>query len=146
MENTITIDAMNQGSFFGPLAGKYSYNPALRARLTELLEAAKTSTNRTFVMENEICRAAQSTVESAQQHMEAGRVLVIIELPTIEEMDSKCNRLFKRLDELKANGQGGQPASTEYMSTLKELQAATKARLNTIGMGTAYLKPADLHV
>ena len=46
----------------------------------------------------------------------------------------------KRLDELKADGQGAARISEEYMSVLKELQAASKARLADVGLGVAYLQ------
>ena len=55
---------------------------------------------------------------------------------TIQEHDEKCNQLFDKLGNLKAAGQGGETASAEYMETLKALQFATRARLETIRIVT----------
>jgi hypothetical protein len=53
---------------------------------------------------------------------------------TIADHDTRCNELFRKLDKLKADGQGGVMASAEYMETLKELQAATRERLGAAGL------------
>ena len=55
---------------------------------------------------------------------------------TIHEHDEKCNQLFDKLGNLKAAGQGGEIASAEYMETLKALQFAVRARLETIRIVT----------
>ncbi len=55
---------------------------------------------------------------------------------TIQEHDAKCNQLFDKLGNLKADGQGGEAASAEYMETLKALQVATRERLGTIRIVT----------
>ena len=55
---------------------------------------------------------------------------------TIQEHDAKCNQLFDKLENLKADRQGGEVASAEYMETLKALQAATRERLGTIRIVT----------
>ncbi len=65
---------------------------------------------------------------------------------TLQEHDKMCNGLFRKLDELKALGQGGAVASDEYMQTLRELQTATKARLDAAGLGFVYPAGASLRV
>jgi hypothetical protein len=88
MENTITIHSDNTGTYFGALASKYSYTPELRAKLDELYTVAGRSTNRAFVLEGTIVRAAQSTKESAIQYMTDKTVLVEVEIlePTPEQL------------------------------------------------------------
>ena len=76
--NTITLDARNVGSFLGPIASKYSYTPVLRARLDSLYESAKRSTNRFFVLDGDIVRAAQTTESGARAYMHADYVLVSV--------------------------------------------------------------------
>lgn len=78
MENIITIDSQNVGSFLGSGASRYSYTPTLRARLDEIFAAAKRSTNRFFVFEGDVIRAAQSTRKGAESYMQDGYVLVVI--------------------------------------------------------------------
>ena len=51
---------------------------------------------------------------------------------TIQEHDAECNRLFDKLGNLKAAGQGEKNASAEYMETLKALQRATHSRLREL--------------
>ena len=80
MENVITIDSSNQGEFFGPLASKYAYKPELRKVIDKLYFAATRSTNRYFVLEGTIVRAAQSSRNDALSYMDAGKVLVEIVL------------------------------------------------------------------
>jgi len=53
---------------------------------------------------------------------------------TIAEHDARCNELFRKLDALKASGQGGQVASAEYMETLRALRVATQERLGAAGL------------
>ena len=53
---------------------------------------------------------------------------------TLAEHDKRCNDLFRKLDSLKAAGQGGKVASVEYMETLQELQRATRERLAAAGL------------
>lgn len=79
--NTITLDSQNIGSFLGPIASKYSYTPALRARLDELFRAAASSSNRWFVLDGDTVRAAQSTENGAQTYMRDEYVLVHVDLP-----------------------------------------------------------------
>lgn len=80
MENEIHLDYRNAGSFYGPLASKYAYKPELRSRLDELVAAVKrNTTNRFFVLEGTIVRAAQSTRTGALNYMSEGRVLVVIQ-------------------------------------------------------------------
>lgn len=74
--HVITIDADNCGSFLGPIASQYSYKHELRSILDELFEAAKRSTNRFFVLDGEIVRAAQSTRQGALEYLQNGYVLV----------------------------------------------------------------------
>ena len=52
---------------------------------------------------------------------------------TIEEQDARCNKLFDKLDHMRA---AGQTESDEYMQTLKALQSATRERLRTIQVVT----------
>lgn len=54
---------------------------------------------------------------------------------TLAEHDKRCNELFRKLDALKAAGQGGTVASAEYMETLKALKQATTERNASIGLG-----------
>ncbi len=81
MENVITLDASNTGSFFGPLAGPYAYRPELRSRLDEVFAAAMRSTNRYFVLEGSVVRAAQLNRDGALAYMQDGFVLVEVDLP-----------------------------------------------------------------
>lgn len=53
---------------------------------------------------------------------------------TIQEHDKHCTALFRKLDALKASGQGGAIAGEEYMATLRELQTATRERLGAAGL------------
>lgn len=82
MPDTIDLDADNKetiGAFFGPLAGRYAYKPELRKRLDELVESARRSTNRHYVLDAQgNTMAAQSTRLGAMNYMNEGRVLVSI--------------------------------------------------------------------
>lgn len=51
---------------------------------------------------------------------------------TLTEQDAAINKLFIRLDELKAQGHGGHVASKEYMTTLRALQVATRDRVRAL--------------
>ena len=53
---------------------------------------------------------------------------------TLADHDKRCNELFRKLDALKAIGQGGKIASPEYLSVLAELHKATKERLTMAGV------------
>ena len=77
--NYIALNSKNEGSFFGPLANKYSYTPALRRRVDELFHAAKRSTNRFFVINGQDCFATQSTLSGALHYLNSEDVLVICE-------------------------------------------------------------------
>ena len=79
MQNTITLDTRNTGTFLGPIASRYAYTRELRARLDDCFDAAQRSANRFFVLEGATVRAAQSTLIGAQGYMRAGFVLVQIE-------------------------------------------------------------------
>jgi hypothetical protein len=83
MENVITLDSQNVGSFLGPLASRYSYTPSLRGILDSLYRAACSSDNRYFILEGEIIRAAQSTEDGALQYGTDNRVLVKVEIPAV---------------------------------------------------------------
>ena len=83
MENTITLDAMNIGTFFGALASPYSYTPALRARLNELYTAACRSDNRYFVLRGVDCIAAGKTEQGALNYMADDCVLVHVDMPNV---------------------------------------------------------------
>lgn len=48
---------------------------------------------------------------------------------TIQDHDTRCNGLFRKLDTLKANG-AGKIKGGEYDAVLCELLLATRARLN----------------
>jgi hypothetical protein len=72
---TITLDVNNQGTFEGR-ASRYAYTPALRAEVDRCFRGAQRSNNRYFVLEGEICRAAQSTKTGAMQYMTENTVLV----------------------------------------------------------------------
>lgn len=61
-------------------------------------------------------------------------------MDTLQEHDARCNELFRKLEALKASGQGGTIAGPEYLQTLKELRTATRARLNAAGMITPSLE------
>jgi hypothetical protein len=74
-EMTITLDVNNQGTFEGR-ASRYAYTPALRAEVDRCFHGAQRSNNRYFVLEGEICRAAQSTKTGAMQYMTENTVLV----------------------------------------------------------------------
>jgi hypothetical protein len=52
----------------------------LRGRLNELVNIVRNSntTNRYFVLEGLVCRAAQSSIEGAIHYMDATRVLVAV--------------------------------------------------------------------
>ena len=76
--NEIILDSNNIGSFKGPLASPYSYKKELREVVDGLFEAANRSTNRYFVLEGTIVRAAQSTLTGAMNYMNESRVLVQI--------------------------------------------------------------------
>jgi hypothetical protein len=84
MPDTIDLEPDNKetiGAFFGSLAGKFAYKPELRKRLDELMQSARRSTNRHYVLDaqgNTI--AAQSTRLGAMNYMGEGRVLVSIHL------------------------------------------------------------------
>ena len=73
----IFLDYRNVGTFVGA-ASKYAYRDNLRKRIDECLEAAKRSTNRYFVLDGEIVRAAQSTREGALKYMTNSTVLLSI--------------------------------------------------------------------
>jgi hypothetical protein len=80
-DNYIQLDAeTNTGSFLGTLAQPYAYKPELRGRLNELVNIVRNSntTNRYFVLEGLVCRAAQSSIEGAIHYMDATRVLVAV--------------------------------------------------------------------
>jgi hypothetical protein len=79
MQNQIILDSSDCGTFIGPLAQPYVYTRELRERLTELFESAKRSTNRHFVLEGTITRAAQSTLTGARHYMADNRVLVSVQ-------------------------------------------------------------------
>jgi len=79
--DSIILDATNQGTFIGGLASKYAYKPELRKRLDEVFQAAIRSTNRYFVLEGDIVRAAGSTLDGAQSYMSDERVLVTVDIP-----------------------------------------------------------------
>lgn len=64
------------GTFIGKLADTYRTDKSLNKELRECMEAAEHSTNRFFVLEGKICRAAQSTREGAEKCMQEGRVLI----------------------------------------------------------------------
>lgn len=81
MENTITLNANNEGSFLGPIASKYAYTPALRKRLDDVYAGAARSSNRYFVLDGETLRAAQSTEDGAKRYMQDGYVLVSVQFP-----------------------------------------------------------------
>ena len=80
MTNTITINTRNEGEFFGSLASPYAYRPELRKRLDELFTAAQQSTNRHFVLDGEVCLAAQSTKTGAMRYMTDSTVLVEVRI------------------------------------------------------------------
>jgi hypothetical protein len=68
------------GAFFGQDAQRYAYKPELRAFIDSLVESARRSTNRHFVIEGTTVRAAQSTRTGAINYMGPGKVLVSIEV------------------------------------------------------------------
>jgi hypothetical protein len=76
MDNTITLDAADNGTFFGPLACAYSYRPELRRVVDECFEAAQRSGNRYFVLEGTDVRAAQTSLSGAMHYMKPGRTLL----------------------------------------------------------------------
>lgn len=79
--STIDIDASDgAGAFFGQDAQRYAYKPELRAFVDSLVESAKQSANRHYVIEGMTVRAAQSKRLDAMDYMGPGRVLVSIEL------------------------------------------------------------------
>ena len=79
--NEIIVDAVNVGSFLGPLAQPYAYKDELRKVIDSLYQAACRSANRYFVLEGEIVRAAQSTKLGAREYMNESRVLVHVDIP-----------------------------------------------------------------
>ena len=81
--NDITLDSMNVGTFFGPLAQHFAYEPEYRKRLDELFQAACRSENRYFVLEGIDCRAAGKTLAHAQAYMTNETVLVHVDIPDI---------------------------------------------------------------
>ena len=76
MDNTITLDATGNGTFFGPLACAYSYRPALRRIVDGCFEASRRSGNRYFVLEGSDVRAAQTSLDGAMLYMNAERTLL----------------------------------------------------------------------
>jgi hypothetical protein len=82
MPDTIDVDADNKdtiGAFFGPLASRFAYRPELRKRIDELVESARRSTNRHYVLDAQgNTMAAQSTRLGALNYMDTNRVLVSI--------------------------------------------------------------------
>lgn len=80
MPDTIDTDCSGNRAFFGREAMPYFYIPELRKRVDELVEAARRSTNRHFVLEGTTLRAAQSSRLSALGYMSPGRILVSIEV------------------------------------------------------------------
>lgn len=66
------------GTYFGPIASQYAYRPEFRARVEELAQAAQRSSNRHFVLDGLVTRAAQSTMQGALNYMQPGYVLVSI--------------------------------------------------------------------
>ena len=84
--DTIDIDADNKdniGAFFGANASRYAYKPELRAFIDHLVDSARHSTNRHFVVKGTTVYAAQSKRLDALGYMDADRVLVSIELATV---------------------------------------------------------------
>ena len=80
--DTIDIDNKGQGAFFGDRAGKYCFKPELRAFIDGLVESAKWSTNRHFVIKGTTVYAAQASRFAALQYMSPDRILVSIEIET----------------------------------------------------------------
>lgn len=80
MTNEIILSDGNVGTFLGPLASPYSYKRVLRDRVSECYSAAMRSSNRFFVLEGTIVRAAQSTVTGAMNYMNDSRVLLSVVL------------------------------------------------------------------
>lgn len=84
MPDTIDLEPDNKetiGAFFGPLASRFAYKPELRKRLDEIMESARRSTNRHYVLDAQgNTMAAQSTRLGALNYMDANRVLVSIHL------------------------------------------------------------------
>jgi hypothetical protein len=79
--DTITVTFQHGepvGTYFGAIASKYAYKPELRKRIDELALAAQRSNNRHFVLDGEVTRAAQSTLNSALEYMRPEYVLVSI--------------------------------------------------------------------
>jgi len=76
MDNTITLDAADNGTFFGRLACAYAYKPELRRVVDRCFEAAQRSRNRYFVLEGPDVRAAQTSLSGAMHYMSAERTLL----------------------------------------------------------------------
>ena len=77
--NYIAVDQNNVGEFFGPYASRYSYVPELRRRVTELYQARmRDSANQYFVLDGNVCIAAQATLNGAMNYMNDSRVLVLV--------------------------------------------------------------------
>lgn len=77
--NSIEMDSKGCGRFYGPLANQWLYGD-LRKELTRLATAER-GTNRFFVYEGSILRAAQSTRKGAMTYMDAGKVLIVFPRP-----------------------------------------------------------------
>jgi hypothetical protein len=97
MENRITVDAQNTASFFGPLASRYSYTPALRTCVDQLYESAMRSNNRFFVLDGETVKAAQSTEAGAIQYMQPGYVFVEVENPVTGDMIEQARQMWQHV-------------------------------------------------
>jgi hypothetical protein len=76
MDNSITLDAANNDTFFGPLASAYSYKRELRSVVDQCFQAAQHSTNWFFVLEGSHVVAAQTTLKDAMDYMTAESTLL----------------------------------------------------------------------
>lgn len=82
MPDTIDINANDPvcgGAYFGALASRYAYKDELRAFVAGLVESARNSTNRHYVVEGTMVKAAQANRFDALGYMSPARVLVSIE-------------------------------------------------------------------
>lgn len=81
MPDTIDVDTSdNCGAFFGANASRYAYKPELRQFIDHLIDCAKRSTNRHFVVKGTTVLAAQANRLDALAYMSPDRVLVSVDV------------------------------------------------------------------
>lgn len=52
-----------------------------------------------------------------------------------DDKDAECNRLFRKLEELKAKGEGGTCPSAEYLQALYALRDLARGRVAAVMAG-----------